>query len=119
MKNLSIVAAVLAMVTIGMQTSPAFADDMNDWKKAVVQKLVKTQKYPRAAISREVEGKAKIRLIVAADGAITAHEIVEATGQDVLDNEIPKLIAKLSPLPALPAGQSDLSFILPLEWSLR
>lgn len=113
------IAAALALITAGLQGSPAFADDMNDWKTAVVQKLVKTQKYPRAAQVREIEGKAKIRLIVAADGAITAHEIIEATGADVLDNEIPKLIAKLSPLPALPAGQTDLSFILPLEWSLR
>ena len=119
MKKTSLIAAIVAGALFSTLATPAFADDMDSWKKAVVAKLIKSQKYPRAAQVREIEGKAKVRLVVAADGSITAHEIVESTSQDVLDNEIPKLVAKLNPLPSLPAGQGDLSFILPLEWSLR
>ena len=119
MKKISLVAALVAGALFSLIATPAFADDMDGWKKAVVAKLVKNQKYPRSAQVRGIEGKAKVRLVVSADGSITAHEILESTGEDVLDNEIPKLVAKLNPLPALPAGQGDLSFILPLEWSLR
>ena len=44
---------------------------------------------------------------------------MEGTGQDVLDREIPKLVKRLSPLPALPEGRTQLSFVLPLDWSLN
>ena len=117
MKFLSLVIAATLLTSVA---GTAFAaDDMTSWKQAVVGKVAKSQKYPRAAQAREIEGKAKVRLVVAADGSITAHEILEPTGQDVLDNEIPKLVARLNPLPALPAGQSDMTFVLPLEWSLH
>ena len=43
---------------------------------------------------------------------------MESTGEDVLDKSIPKLINRLNPLPPLPDGQTELSFVLPLTWSL-
>ncbi|TNE67964.1 MAG: TonB family protein [Alphaproteobacteria bacterium] len=92
---------------------------LQNWTASVVKEVAKKQKYPRAAQVREIEGKAQIRLVVAADGTITSHEIVQATGQDVLDAEIPKLVERLNPLPALPAGTPEMSLVLPLQWSLR
>lgn len=110
---------VLAAFCAVASTTTAFAfEDLTAWKKAVAKKVAKNQKYPRSALAREIEGKAKIRLTVAADGAITAHEIIEDTGAAVLDREIPKLVKRLNPLPSLPAGQDEVSFILPLDWRL-
>lgn len=115
------IASVLAL-TVAF-TSVAFtgvtASDMGSWQKAVVKKVIKKQTYPRSAISREIEGKAKVKISVSADGAITAHEIVQPTGESVLDREIPKLVKKLNPLPALPEGKSEFTFVLPLNWSLN
>jgi len=112
-------ALVAATALIAVSSQATAADTMQSWKVALLRAVSQNQSYPRAALMREIEGKAKVRLIVAADGTITAHEILEATGQDLLDREIPKLVAKLNPLPALPEGQTDMKIVLPLEWALQ
>jgi protein TonB len=100
-------------------TAPtAQADAMQDWQRAVIKKVMAKQSYPRLAVARQIEGKAKVRLTVAADGTINNFEVVEPTGEQVLDRAIPKLVDKLSPLPPLPNGQNELNFVLPLIWSL-
>ncbi len=116
-KLLAIVAALT--LTMGVASVSANADEMTDWKQAVAKRVASKQKYPRAALAREIEGKARVRLVVAADGSITTHEIVEQTGEDVLDDEIPKLVKRLDPLPALPDARTELSFVLPLTWALN
>ena len=109
-----------ALLVIGFATAPVAATmDMASWKKAVAKKVAKKQKYPRSAIAKEIEGRAVVRLTVAADGTIASHEVVEATGADVLDREIPKLMKRLNPLPALPAGTEETSLRLPLDWRLK
>lgn len=100
-------------------TSSVHADAMSDWRKTVVKKVAKKQTYPRSALAREIEGRARVRIFVSKDGTITNHELVEPTGERVLDREIPKLMKRLSPLPNLPEGEEDMSFILPLNWSLN
>ena len=107
-------------IALGLFSIPSMANtDFDSWKQAVVKTVAKKQKYPRAALAREVEGKAKVRLTVLADGTISAHEVVQATGERVLDNEIPRLVKRLNPLPSLPAGRDEVSFVLPLDWSLN
>lgn len=119
-KNLNkVFAAFTLAIAFSFAATPAYAIDMNGWKKAVIKKVAKKQKYPRSALSREIEGRARVRLTVAADGSITSHEILQETGQSVLDREIPKLVKRLNPLPALPDGKTELSFVLPLNWSLN
>lgn len=114
------VASLIALTfALSIASAPAHADDMKKWQVEVIKAVAKNQRYPRSAIAREIEGRAKVRLVVAADGTITSHEVVEATGEEVLDREIPKLMEKLNPLPALPGGQDELSFLLPLTWSLN
>lgn len=110
-----VVAFFLALTTI---PSAAAASSMEEWQRAVVMKVMAKQGYPRMAVARQIEGKAKVRLTVDADGTISNYEIVEPTGEDVLDRSIPTLISKLSPLPPLPEGRTDMSFVLPLNWSL-
>ena len=119
LKHLNRFLMALAAFGFVFAAAPAQADDMKDWQIAVVKSVAKNQRYPRSAIAREIEGKAKVRLVVSADGSITSSEIVEATGEDILDKEIPKLVEKLNPLPALPNGQTEMSFVLPLTWSLN
>lgn len=121
LKNISkaFAVAIALTFTFGAASTSASASDMNSWKKAVAKKVAKKQKYPRAALAREIEGKAKVRLIVAADGSISSHEVVQETGQAVLDKEIDKLVKRLNPLPALPEDRTELSFVLPLSWTLN
>ncbi|MFC4346400.1 energy transducer TonB [Kordiimonas lipolytica] len=120
LKNFSTFLVATLVLSFTFASAPASAaDDMKSWKIAVIKAVAKNQRYPRSAIAREIEGKAKVRLVVSADGTITSHEILEETGQSILDSEIPKLVEKLNPLPALPGGEQELSFVLPLNWTLN
>ena len=117
-KTLSIAAALIVAFSLTAASAGA-ADDMKSWQRSVVMKIAKKQKYPRAALAREIEGKARVKLTVAADGTITSHEVTQPTGEAILDREIPKLMKRLSPLPTLPDGRESLTFVLPLDWSLN
>lgn len=115
---------LMAAVTLGLVFGAGApeanaADDMKSWQISLVKAVAKNQRYPRSAIAREIEGRAKVRLVVSADGTITSHEIVQDTGESILDAEIPKLVEKLNPLPALPDGKDSLTFVLPLNWTLN
>lgn len=112
------ISVILVAAFLGFSAPAVQADAMTDWQREVVQKVRAKQGYPRLAVARQIEGRAKVRLTVASDGTISNYEIIEATGEDVLDRAIPPLIGKLSPLPPLPDGRSDLTFVLPLNWSL-
>ncbi|MCJ9428076.1 energy transducer TonB [Kordiimonas marina] len=109
-------AALLSVSLAG--TAYAGAADMKAWRISVVKEIAKKQRYPRAAQVREIEGTAKVKIVVAADGTIKSSEVLQPTGKDVLDQEIPKLLKRLT-LPALPAGESEMSLVLPLSWTLR
>jgi len=113
-----LITAFALTIAFGIVATPAQAD-MVTWQKAVAKKVVKKQKYPRSAMAREIEGRATVRLNVIADGTIASHEILEETGENILDREIPKLINRLNPLPALPEGKDKISFVLPLNWRLH
>ena len=113
----SLIAATLSLSFFSFFANAA--SDMDAWKSEVTKSVAKNQRYPRSALAREIEGKAKVRLTVNADGTIAKHEIIEPTGQSSLDNEIPRLVKRINPLPSLPEGRSELSFVLPLDWSLN
>ncbi len=114
-------AVVLSLVgTLGLSAS-AKAGDIKDWQVKIVKLVAKKQVYPRAAMRKELEGRAKVRINIDREGNIVNHEILSPTGLEVFDNEIPKLIDRINPLPSPPDALSDdqLSFVLPLSWVIR
>jgi len=117
----AIAAAMVVLVTGFTMSMPVRADAMSDWRHKLVQKIGKAHIYPRAAIAREIEGVAKVKVTIDRDGKITNYEVVEPTGQSVLDHVIPKIMKKLDPLPKPPASLSDanLTFVIPFAWRLR
>lgn len=110
-----------ALVAASMLTTPAAAADIDNWQKEVVRAVASKQVYPRSALRREIEGRAKVAVTVDRNGKIVDFEIVQDTGEAVLDREVPRLMERIDPLPAPPAaaGENDLSFVLPLAWVLR
>ena len=113
-------AMVLSFGVAGFSTV-AQANDIKKWQTKIVKLVAKKQVYPRSAMRKELEGRAKVRVSIDRTGAIVGHEIVQATGLPVFDKEIPKLIKRINPLPAPPASLTDgqLSFVLPLSWAIR
>ncbi len=119
-KVLKLSAAILVAITF-IVAGPVQADDRAKWTKSIAKKVAKSHVYPRSAIQREIEGRAKVRITIDRSGAITNFEIVEPTGKKVLDKVIPKMIKKMSPLPSPPdtVDDSKLTFVLPISWRLQ
>ena len=114
---LGFVAATLMLAA----PAAANAGDIGAWQKSVVSLISKKQVYPRAALDNSIEGKAKVKVTIDRTGAITNFQIIQGTGNSILDAEVPKLMSRINPLPAPPAdlGNDQLTFILPLSWALE
>jgi len=102
-------------------TGPVFADEVQDWRKKLAKKIAKKHIYPRAALSREIEGKARVQLVMDREGVITSYEIIQPSGQSILDKAIPKMMKKLTPLPPPPASlpAANLTLVIPITWRLQ
>ena len=96
-------------------------DSINDWKMDVVKLIAKKQVYPRAALSKEIEGSAKVQITIDRSGHVTSYNVVQPTGHQELDEDIPKLVQRIDPLPAPPSAlaDSDLNLTLPLNWVIQ
>ena len=115
-------AVAVAMVSGAISVAtPAIADPVKSWQKKVVTLVGKKQVYPRSAIMKEIEGQAKVKVSIDRSGSLQGFEMVEATGHDVLDKEVDKLMKRINPLPAPPEELPDnkLTFVLPLSWVLQ
>jgi protein TonB len=112
---------VLSFGLVGVTGTAHAASDIKKWQTKIVKLVAKKQVYPRSAMRKELEGRAKVRVSIDRTGAIVAHEIITPTGLSVFDKEIPKLIKRINPLPKPPASLTDnqLSFVLPLSWVIR
>jgi len=99
----------------------ANASEIKSWQKKIVKLVAKKQVYPRAAMRKELEGRAKVSVMIDRSGAIQNFDLVQSTGHAVLDKEVPKLMGRISPLPTPPASLSDaqLTFVLPLSWVIQ
>ncbi len=120
-KHIKMVLALLCAGFFMATAAPAYADDVKDWQKEIVKKIVKSHIYPRSAIAREIEGRAKVSVTIDRTGKITGYEVLEPTGESQLDNVIPKMMEKMDPLPAPPDALPDgnLTFTIPIAWRLQ
>ena len=117
-----IVAALIAgisLTTVG--GGPVFADEIQDWRKKLAKRIAKKHIYPRSALSREIEGKARVKVVMDREGVITSFEVIQPSGESILDKAIPKMMKKLTPLPPPPANlpAASLTLVIPITWRLQ
>jgi len=96
-------------------------ESVKDWQHDVVKRIAQKQVYPRAALSREIEGSAKVKITIDRTGHITSYDVVKPTGHKELDEDIPKLVKRIDPLPQPPSSlaDADLKMTLPLNWVIQ
>lgn len=118
---LAIIATMVLSIGMGGLSATAQANDVKKWQVKIVKLVARKQVYPRAAMRKELEGRAKVRVSIDRSGKILSHEVLTPTGLAVFDKEIPKLMKRIKAFPAPPEGMSDtkLSFVLPLSWVIR
>lgn len=116
-------AILLASIFLSglMVSSPSYAIDKSAWLKQLGKRIGSKTIYPKSAIRKGIEGRAKVKITIDRQGTIVAFDIIEQTGEPILDKVIEKSIGRISPLPAPPAELTDaeLIFNLPLVWRLQ
>lgn len=113
--------ALVSLISINGFAVSVQAADINSWQSDVSNAIAKKQVYPRAALRKEIEGKATVEINIDREGNIVAHSLKSSTGNELLDNEIAKLMERASPLPKPPANVSDkeLTMVVPLAWTIQ
>ncbi len=120
--GLRVAGALMIAGMASASVSQAMAgDSVTEWKTDVVKLIAKKQVYPRAALSKEIEGSAKVQITIDRTGHVTSYNVVQPTGHQELDEDIPKLVQRIDPLPTPPSSlaDSDLNLTLPLNWVIQ
>lgn len=83
--------------------------------------LDRHKRYPTRAQQLHQEGTVVVRFTIDRSGRVLAHQIVTSSGHPLLDQEVQALLARASPLPAMPAAlsQSRLTLTVPIRFHLR
>lgn len=94
---------------------PAHAQSA-DWIKAVTRTIASKQTYPKAAQARGEQGTAKVKIYVAASGAVERAELIAPSGSTVLDREALALPSRTGSVPPPPGGATSVT--VPITWKL-
>ncbi|NVJ97800.1 MAG: energy transducer TonB [Alphaproteobacteria bacterium] len=92
--------------------------DWKGWQKSVSRVLAKNQGYPTQLIEEGIEGTVRMKVQVGGDGTILAQQIVESSGNPILDDEAVDLMRRIS-FPALPEQRDSVSLTIPLSYKLN
>lgn len=94
---------------------PAHAQSA-DWIRQVARTIAAKQTYPKAAQARGEEGTAKVKIFVAASGAVERAELVSPSGSTSLDREALALPSRTGSVPPPPGGATSVT--VPITWKL-
>jgi protein TonB len=93
---------------------------MRAYARDASQLILDQLRYPEDARRQEVQGRAQIRLLIARDGRLISHEIVEGSGHAGLDAAVNQAVLDVRRFPALPRGypEPQLRFIVSVRFTL-
>jgi protein TonB len=85
------------------------------------REFAKHKQYPRVAQMRGWQGTAKVELQIDASGTVTAVNIVESSGFEVLDKQTIESVRKALPLPPIPEElrSKEFTIVVPMKFSLQ
>jgi len=70
---------------------------------AVVRKKIESQKrYPEAAQTSGIEGRARVKVTILRDGKLENAEIIESSGYEILDKAALQSVQDAAPFPPIP-----------------
>ena len=105
----------LGLVAAACIATPAFAESA-DWMKQVARTIAAKQTYPKAAQARGEQGTAKVKIYVAASGAVERAELIAPSGSTTLDREALALPSRTGSVPPPPGGATSVT--VPITWKL-
>ncbi|HMM78240.1 MAG TPA: energy transducer TonB [Gammaproteobacteria bacterium] len=103
--------------TAGSTGSP---QDNRAYFTALLQQLNRFKVYPPALRKAKIEGRVVLKFTIDARGRVTFSDVQKTSGHAALDDAAERMLARASPLPAIPPsmGKTSLTLSVPIEYSL-
>jgi periplasmic protein TonB len=91
------------------------------WQSALAAHIERFKRYPQEARAHEKQGVARVAFTIDHEGRLLSSRIVQSSGSATLDEETLAMLARAQPMPRPPEQLSDgeLSFVVPVRFSLR
>ncbi|SHN22860.1 protein TonB [Pseudomonas asturiensis] len=108
-----------APAPVAAPTPPSTA--LPSWQGLLLQHLSRYKKYPEDARRRGMQGVARLRFVVDAQGNVTSYEIAGSSGSPSLDRATMEMIRRAQPLPKPPAeilNNGSIEILAPFVYSL-
>lgn len=83
---------------------PDRSAERQNYLSLIQQSIEQHKRYPLVARRRHIEGRVNVRFVISPTGLIDKIEIVQSSGQEILDRATLKAVREASPLPPPPAG---------------
>ena len=89
--------------------------------RQVIARIQKVKRYPESARRNNLEGTAKIEVILSGDGKVNSVSLITASGYTVLDEEAIGMIKRAAPFPKIPEELeiSEMKLVLPIVFRLE
>lgn len=104
--------------------APSVASQSNampSWQSDLLSHLSKYKKYPEDARRRGMQGTARLRFVVDAEGKVLSYSLAGASGSAALDRATLEMIRRAQPLPPPPKElltNGSLEVVAPFVYSL-
>ncbi|MDF2640848.1 MAG: TonB, C-terminal [Pseudomonas sp.] len=92
-----------------------------NWQSDLLRHLSKYKKYPEDARRRGMQGVARLRFVVDAQGNVLSYSIASSSGSPALDRATTEMIRRAQPLPKPPAetlNNGTIEILAPFVYSL-
>jgi protein TonB len=91
------------------------AGSLAQYRLQLISTARKYKRYPRVAIDNNWEGDVVVRMVVGANGGISALNVKTSSGHEVLDQQALEMFKKAKPLVEIPAALRGKEFSLELR----
>ena len=91
------------------------------WQGDLLRHLAKYKKYPEDARRRGMQGVARLRFVVDAEGNVLSYSIASTSGSPSLDRATMEMIRRAQPVPKPPAevlNNGSIEILAPFVYSL-
>jgi len=109
--------------TVAAERTAGSTGALNDnraYFTALLQQLNRFKVYPPALRKAKIEGRVVLTFTIDARGRVTFSNVKKTSGHSALDDAAARMLARASPLPAIPPsmGKDSLTLSVPIEYSL-
>ncbi len=90
------------------------------WRGAIGTHLVRHRRYPSEARAQGMQGVARVRVTIDANGHVLGRDLVQSSGRPLLDQEALAMMQRSDPFPRPPPGMPNpIVLTVPVNFAIR